>query len=157
MKKHSWLHAVLILAVLTCALLIFFFSSQGGEVSDQTSAGFVNAALAVFRPDYPTLPEEEQLVIYEQFNFIVRKTAHFIEFSLLGFLLRLMLNFHRIKLRGATAWLLGTLYAGTDEWHQFLGGDRTASIRDVCIDSAGVLFGCLLAAYLYIRCAKNKE
>lgn len=46
------------------------------------------------------------------------------------------------------AWFLGTLCAEIDEIHQLFSDERTAQLRDVCIDSAGVLLGILLTCAL---------
>ena len=37
--------------------------------------------------------------------------------------------------------LFGYLYATSDEFHQMFSNGRTASPKDVCIDTLGVLFG----------------
>ena len=37
--------------------------------------------------------------------------------------------------------LFGILYASSDEFHQSFVGGRSPEVRDVCIDSCGVLFG----------------
>ena len=43
------------------------------------------------------------------------------------------------------AWITGTLYAASDEFHQMFTGERSPQVRDVCIDSSGAAVGCLLA------------
>ena len=40
--------------------------------------------------------------------------------------------------------LFGLLYAASDEFHQKFVSGRSCEIRDVCIDTLGVLFGNLL-------------
>ena len=35
------------------------------------------------------------------------------------------------------AWITGTLYAASDEFHQMFTGERSPQVRDVCIDSSG--------------------
>ena len=52
--------------------------------------------------------------------------------------------------------MIGTLYAGTDELHQYFNGTRTPSLRDVGIDSAGVLFGILVIMLLSDLLARMK-
>ena len=42
------------------------------------------------------------------------------------------------------AWLLATLYAATDEWHQSFVEARGPALLDVGIDSAGALTGALV-------------
>lgn len=45
------------------------------------------------------------------------------------------------------SWIICTLYAGTDELHQYFVPGRACSLRDVCIDSAGALLGVLIMLY----------
>lgn len=45
------------------------------------------------------------------------------------------------------SWIICTLYAGTDEFHQYFVPGRACSLRDVCIDSAGAILGVLIMLY----------
>ena len=40
--------------------------------------------------------------------------------------------------------LFGILYASSDEFHQSFVGGRSPEVRDVCIDTCGILFGNIL-------------
>ena len=68
---------------------------------------------------------------------LLRKTAHVLEFALLGALLL------RATRRPWPALALGVAYAASDEVHQHFVAGRHASARDVLIDSAGVVLGLL--------------
>lgn len=137
------------LAVLILAGVIFSFSAQGGPASQKASDQVVNYLLPIFRPDYPQLPGAQQQEILHHWRYIVRKSAHFLEFTLLGLALRLALsNYRRLKYAPPIAWLLGTAYAASDEWHQAIVGTRTGMWQDVALDSAGVLTGVLIACVL---------
>lgn len=74
---------------------------------------------------------------------VVRKTAHFVEFFVLGSLLFVALRRGRTpswQLRWAgQALALGVGFALLDEAHQSFVRDRTASLADSGIDSLGVL------------------
>jgi VanZ family protein len=65
----------------------------------------------------------------------VRKLGHLVEYGILAAL------WWRALAPGpgaaGRAVLLAALYAGVDEWRQGLGSDRTASLLDVAIDTAG--------------------
>ncbi|MFR3790176.1 MAG: VanZ family protein, partial [Lactobacillus paragasseri] len=39
--------------------------------------------------------------------------------------------------------------AGLDEFHQYLTGDRTPSLHDVALDSAGALLAILFCIFIY--------
>ena len=55
------------------------------------------------------------------------------------------------------AWLIGTAYAVTDEFHQSFVPGRSCELRDVMIDSCGVLTGVLLATLVgWIRRGKEQ-
>ena len=69
---------------------------------------------------------------------VLRKGAHVTEYAILGGLLL------RAFGREAPAFLLGVLYAITDEIHQHFVQGRHASPVDVAIDSTGVLLGILV-------------
>lgn len=139
---------VLSLIVFAIAAMIFLFSEQSGEESGELSGHISEpVARAIYR-DYDRLPAKQQNLIMQTVQLCVRKAAHFSEYALLGFFLCLLFRQCGCRRFGGWAWLAGTLYAGTDELHQLLGGTRTGSLRDVGIDSAGVLFGLCVALAL---------
>jgi VanZ family protein len=74
-------------------------------------------------------------------NYLVRKTAHFVEFFVLGMLLTRALCGGAVKFRpqsAALVILLGVIYAMTDEYHQVFIDSRLASSRDVLLDVSGL-------------------
>ena len=94
------------------------------------------------------MPEEErQVVCSDVLQPIVRKTAHFSIYTLLGFFtMNFALTFNADKYkRGIASWGAGTLYAVTDELHQYFVPGRSCEFRDVCIDSLGVFTGIMIA------------
>lgn len=81
---------------------------------------------------------------------IVRKMAHFCEYTLEGFLLMLCMRvYSRRPLRHITVPMLaGVLTALTDETIQLFSQGRSSQVTDVWLDSAGVLAGILAALLL---------
>lgn len=95
----------------------------------------------------------------EVLNIVVRKAAHFTEYAVLGICLsvnmRDLMNSRTASVKPETkvahitvkymtaAWLIGTAYAATDEFHQLFVAGRFGSLTDVLIDSAGVACGVL--------------
>ena len=158
-KKDRVRRGLLWLLVISVAGVIFFFSSMDGPESMEMSSGFTTWLMRRFHPDYDLLAPEKQEEIYQLFVFIVRKTAHFTEFAALGVSLMLLIHDYSLRRGPLWAWGIGTLYAGTDELHQLFKGTRTPSLRDVGIDSAGVLFGVLFVSLLlFLRVRwKNKK
>jgi VanZ family protein len=75
------------------------------------------------------------------YDFILRKLAHLTVFAVLTVLLFRAFRLH--VARPTSAWLLAVcvaaLYACSDEWHQTVVPGREGTIRDVVIDSLGVV------------------
>lgn len=153
-----WLRLMLWLAVLTTAGMIFWFSAQNGTNSQRMSGGITEKVVEVVEPDYDSLPEPEQQTLFDAVQFAVRKSAHFSEYALLGFLLRLLCASYALRRGGGlVAWLCGTGYAATDELHQWFVAARSAMWQDVCLDSSGVLAGVLLATGILALIAYRKR
>ena len=73
---------------------------------------------------------------------LLRKVAHFTEFASLGLCLAWL---HGMLQKGKLRpFLWGVLAASVDETIQRFVPDRGPSVKDVCIDSAGVLTGIIL-------------
>ena len=119
LNGKAWLRLMLWLAVLATAGMIFWFSAQNGAASSQLSGGITEKVVEVVEPDYDSLPEPEQQTLFDAVQFAVRKSAHFSEYALLGFLLRLLCASYALRRGGLVAWLCGTGYAATDELHQW--------------------------------------
>ena len=86
---------------------------------------------------------------------LLRKVAHFTEFAALGMCLAWL---HGMLQKGKLRpFLWGVLAAAVDETIQRFVPDRGPSLRDVCIDSAGVLTGIVLLWLGYHLCRKQSE
>ena len=82
---------------------------------------------------------------------LLRKVAHFTEFAALGMCLAWL---HGMLQKGKLRpFLWGVLAASVDETIQRFVPDRGPSVKDVCIDSAGVLTGIILlwTGYNYLK------
>ena len=86
---------------------------------------------------------------------LLRKLAHFTEFTTLGLLLSMMLRLHQKKIRYALPW--GVLAACVDETIQMFVPDRGPGLKDVGIDSCGVLTGMILLYAGYLLSNKKKQ
>jgi len=129
--------------------LIFWFSAQNAEESAHASGSVMTFLLRLFHVD----SMEEILtdtVLYSMVDFVLRKSAHFTVFCVLGILLcnTISLYPNAVRLQKIVLPLsLGILYACIDELHQYFVPGRACQIRDVCIDTAGVLTGVLLVLW----------
>ena len=135
---------VFTLALIGCIAFIFSNSMAVAEVSSVSSGRVLQLLQAVLRRlGHPGLAQ--RLTMH-----IVRKMAHFCEYTLEGFLLMLCMRvYSRHPLRHITVPMLaGVLTALTDETIQLFSQGRSSQVTDVWLDSAGVLAGILAALLL---------
>ena len=137
---------------------IFIQSALPGDLSGAESNVIVELITRIFNIDSETV------------SFIVRKIAHFTEYLILGGFLALDARDFAGRRRDVgqdpeqdpkqgprqwlagtgtvslwfTAYLIGTLYAVTDEFHQSFVPGRSCELRDMMIDSAGVAAGAFI-------------
>ncbi len=79
---------------------------------------------------------------FGNFNVLVRKMAHLIEYALLYFFCqRAFLLSGGYFRRYSICWAFGLsfIYALTDEWHQSFVPGRSATVQDVLVDGLGML------------------
>lgn len=148
--RHRIRACLWILTILTC-VMIFAFSSQDGDTSMETSgllAEPIARAIARLRPD---MTQNEYQVLLDGVQAVVRKTAHFSEYALLGGLICLLLVSYYRPHPVPGGCLLGGLYACTDELHQYLSGSRTGMALDVLLDTCGALAGAALAFFVGLK------
>ena len=83
--KTSWRRDPFLWGSLALVLLImgviFSFSAQSAVQSGGSSGRIVSKLIRWLYPDYGTLSPERQYELYVRLDFIVRKTAHLLEFT----------------------------------------------------------------------------
>lgn len=130
--------------------IIFRYSAQPADESQQLSDGVVYYAIILFEKIVPN-------ITFDTASFIVRKAAHMTEYLLLGFFWSQTVVYFK-KLRDhireiqtgflrmfLSSWIIPVLYAISDEIHQSYVPGRSCEIRDMCIDACGALIGVLIA------------
>ena len=123
---------------------IFSMSSENAEKSSNTSGQTIRVVLSAV-PGFEEQPEEVKVNIIEKLQFIVRKSAHFIGYMILGILASgLILYYGNINKKYLLAFLICVIYAISDEIHQLFVPGISGQVRDVLIDSAGSLLGIIL-------------
>ena len=145
-------HLILPTLLIFQMCFIFAMSSFGHNSSDAQSNLFVD----FIAQNFPHVRHglENNLISLSTLIFLVRKTAHFTEYAILGalFYLNLIqfpkLNSHIKKL--LLPILFSYLYAITDELHQVFIPGRSAQFRDVLIDTLGASFGAIIT-YLIVK------
>lgn len=158
--ERRWIRMLLWFCVLAVCTMIWCFSAQNGEQSAHTSSRVLGMAAALLGDfaDVAALAKDGSL--YETASWLIRKGAHFAEFALLAFFVRLLLRSYRVRRGWLWAWLAASLYAVTDELHQFFMAARDASLLDVVIDSMGAAAGAgvaCLALWLLGKRGREKD
>ena len=91
----------------------------------------------------------------ENGGFLLRKLAHFTEFTALGMCLCWL--FGMLGKGRLLPLFCGAAAACVDETIQIFVPDRGPSLRDVCIDSGGVLLGVILLTFGHYCMRKKKR
>lgn len=159
-KRKKLAVLLTLIPVLALMVTIFCFSAQKAEASDRTSGGIVTRVIALLYPHFDEMPEEEQEQIIHIFSVLVRKCAHLAEYLLLGAALmahvKAISACRSVRRPKLLSWLIGSFYAASDELHQLFVPGRSGEIKDVLLDSLGVLLGVLLLGLLWKARGKRR-
>ncbi len=131
MKKIYWLISILWMC------LIFYFSNQPASISDSQSdmtIGIINFITS------------NDIVKIDNIQYIVRKMAHFSLYFILSIFMSLSIKsvVHDKNKAYKLAAILSVAYSMSDEFHQTFTPGRSAQIKDVGIDSLGIVCGILV-------------
>lgn len=131
-----------IIAVLIWMGIVFSFSNQQGENSSSTSKKVSQIIVNIIniQGNY-TEPEKEEMV--KQIEPVIRKLAHYTIYAIGGIVIaNCVYQFcSKEKLLIGTSTIIGIVYAISDELHQLMVAGRSGNIKDVIIDSLGVITG----------------
>lgn len=162
-----------ILILINC-LTIFWFSHQVSDDSGEQSGRVVNFISNIV-PYIRDMEEPDKTIFKEEIlSPIVRKTAHFSIYAMLGFLtINFVLSFRnkekilddenitfknkKIYKEIIASLLFCFVYAMSDEFHQSFIPGRSCEFRDVLIDTSGALVGILGILTLYISIRKIRK
>lgn len=125
-----------------CMVIIFMFSSENGDNSSKTSGSITETVIDIVHEDYEQLSDFEKADIYAEIEHFVRKSAHFLIYTALGFFTASALGCKSL-LKAAASLGICFLYACSDELHQYFVPDRAGRFSDVLLDTAGSLTGIL--------------
>jgi VanZ family protein len=142
-----WLPSLIWLAVI--------FLGSTDLMSTEHTSRFIVPFLRWLRPEIS--PETIASI-----QFVVRKFAHLGEYTILALLLfRAVICGTNLKrsmgILYVSVWIACVFVATTDEFHQSFVESRSASVRDVMVDSSGAIFGLLIGAGLVTRRSKKLE
>lgn len=139
--------------------LIFFFSNQQAVDSDNVSNGVISKVIDVI--EYikgSEFTDNELDMIYDYAVTPVRKTAHFLIYTILGMLVFNLIKQYKVKMKEIIiiSILICLFYACTDEIHQLFILGRSGELRDVLIDTLGSIFG-IFVTYLMMKKLSYKK
>lgn len=137
---------VFFILTLVWMVVIFLFSGRTGEESTEDSYLIGMSVGRMVVPAFNDLSDEEQLAFAERVDYPIRKTAHAMEYAVLGVFIAGWVYDETFKRAKSTlyAWLIVTVYAATDELHQLFVVGRSGQITDILLDSVGAFFGVLI-------------
>lgn len=147
------------IAVVLWMALIFSFSMETAAESSASSGGFIRSLLETFDNDFLTLSYDDQHAKIESLSYIVRKSAHFCIFGMLGILVTSAVSTYGLSLKKTSLFSLGicALYAVSDEIHQYFVPGRACMLRDMLIDTCGAACGIAAVSFLIYVVRKHRK
>lgn len=151
-----------VFAIILCiawAGLIFSMSAEASNDSAQRSDGITEVVVSLLFRNFEDMTEAEQTAFIEKVEHIVRKIAHFGIFAVLGVLVSVA-SYGFIAYRRThflRTFIIGVVYAASDEIHQYFVPGRGPKVTDVMIDGAGVFCGAIFVLLVVTVYFKRKE
>lgn len=125
-----------IIFVIIWMMFIFIMSSFNSNESSNQSNFIVNILSNIFN-----------ISNIEILSFIVRKLAHYTEYTILGILVYNLIYSYNKKIYISI--IICIIYAISDEIHQLFVPGRSCQITDILIDSMGSVTGIILLYIIY--------
>lgn len=126
--------------VVICMAVIFWLSSRTAVQSMEQSSAVLQWLINLFGDNFFT-------------DFIVRKSAHCLEFTGLCLLFNIALQQTAGHKKPILSIILTSAYAATDEFHQLFVEGRSCQFADWIIDSCGAVLGTI--GFLILFCIVN--
>lgn len=140
-----------LILIIIWMITVFSFSNQTSTQSSGLSGKLTTKIVNILHITEGCTEEDGKIVI-SNIEYLIRKMAHYSIYALGGFLIYLEMTLYKIsfKFKILFTQLIGSIYACTDEMHQFFIPGRSARIRDVIIDSFGIFTGIIVAIIVFI-------
>lgn len=147
---------VSIILVLIWMSVIFSFSNQRGEGSGNTSRKISKVIVRIIdiQNRYSDFEKDNLIEVVEP---ILRKIAHLTTYAIGGIAIaNCVWQFCSKEKRAiGISTCIGVLYAISDEVHQLMIDGRNGNIKDVIIDSIGILIGIMIFLLIKGVCKGN--
>ncbi len=163
-KKHIIANIIIWILTAVWLAVIFIFSSYPEDESNRQTLLVIDALNTLFGLNLSSGELVENFGFLESIDFFVRKSAHFIEYFILGVLcfmsfrdLRVLFKRQRAS-QAVIAVLFCAIYAVSDEIHQLFVKGRYGCVRDVFIDTCGSVIAvliCLLVVWTAKKCRRK--
>ena len=127
LNKNKPLAVVFWLLTAAVMVIIFMFSADTGEESEEISQGLFGLIVEFIG----------QFISHNT----LRKIAHFTEFAALGFCMTGAVNYTFGKRNFFLPFIPCVLYAISDEIHQYFVPERACRVFDMLVDSCGIATG----------------
>ena len=139
--------------------VIFTFSAKEADASTEASNRVGLVIGKVFVAGFEDMSYDEKMEFADKIDHPVRKAAHVTEYAILGFFVMGIVYSSSMSwwLQVITAWAIATLYAASDEFHQLFVSGRSGEIKDVLIDSTGVVIGVLIGMLIFKMYYKRRD
>lgn len=150
MKKRKFIS---FMAVIVWMSLLFFLSSQPATESGALSRNVTQMIISFVQQIFPSVELDLQGL-----HGLVRKSAHFFGYFVLGLLVMTALGTSNIRgnRRVVITLFICLAYAIADEIHQVFIPGRAGQVVDVIIDTSGSLVG-ILIYLVFARLRKYSE
>ena len=145
--KDIFLFVIFLILVLFWMGVIFKFSSANGEKSTGTSRSSLEKIITLFNKN---IDKERLDEIVIKYDVVLRKFTHFSGYLVGGVLLYFMYFYlnklvnYKLKNIKIYSVVTGSIYAMTDELHQHFVSGRSGEIKDVVLDTSGVIIGVVI-------------
>ena len=159
-KTINAIRIILIILTLSVMATIFALSADTADESDAKSDAISDSIVYQILSNFD-LTDEQIETLMRRCVVIVRKTAHFLEYAALGFLLASVFVSFGLKTKQniPISFFIGALYAVSDEIHQYFVPGRSCQVSDMLIDSSGVITGImflLICVYIFQKLHTKK-
>lgn len=139
--KRVIIYIILIIEIFTT----FIFSNEPGRKSENTSDAFTSSIIdkvtSITNKDISETKKKDLII---NTRFIIRKSAHFTIYFILGITIYLLLETYNIKRIVILSIMICFIFSCLDEIHQIFIPERTARFYDCIIDTFGGTCGIYL-------------
>ena len=136
-----WIFLILAIIWMT---IIFILSNSPSDESSKLSGKAMD--LTIVKAAKLFKSNKSNTSIKAKYSTLVRKTAHFVEYMILGIIVSIILLILKID-EPVFPIFICFLYATTDEIHQLFVKGRTCRLLDVVIDTLGASLGTVIVYF----------